>query len=167
MNTLIEVRSPHPDDLNAIVAINRKSLPENYPVAYFIDLIRTWKTTSCVAELNGRVVGYVILRLESQRSFFTKTTNFSKGHIISVAVLEEARRMGIASKMMDDVIEKTQNVGGIESIVLEVRESNIGAIQLYLNYGFIKSKILQRYYADGESAVLMTLYLECVLASSE
>lgn len=159
MNTLINVRSPTVDDLNAIVSINRKSLPENYPVAYFIDLIRTWNQTSCVAELDGKVVGYIILRLETQRSFFSKSSDFSKGHIISVAVLERARRLGIASKMMIDVIDKTTSIGGIESIELEVRESNIGAINLYFKYGFIKSKILNRYYADGENAVLMTLEL--------
>ncbi len=159
MNTLIHVRSPSPDDLNAIVAINRKSLPENYPVSYFIDLIRTWKTTSCVAEYDGKVVGYVILRLEADKSHFFRNEKYSRGHIISVAVLERARRLGIGSKMMVDVIDKTRKVGGIKSIELEVRESNVGAIQMYINFGFIKSKLLQKYYADGEAAVLMRLDL--------
>ena len=154
------VREPTIDDLNAIVSINRKSLPENYPVAYFIDLIQSWKATSCVGIYENKVVGYTILRLENQRSFFSRHVNYTRGHIISVAVLDEIRRKGIASAMMRHVMEKTREVGGIEVIELEVRESNVGAIKLYENFGFIKAKILERYYADGESAVLMSYYYE-------
>lgn len=154
------VREPSIDDLNAIVSINRKSLPENYPVAYFIDLIQSWKSTSCVGIFEEKVVGYIIVRLENQRSFFSRHANYTRGHIISVAVLDDVRRRGIASAMVTYTIEKTRAVEGIELIELEVRESNLPAIKLYENFDFIKSKIIERYYADGESAVLMTLYLE-------
>ncbi|MCY3411900.1 MAG: GNAT family N-acetyltransferase [Candidatus Heimdallarchaeota archaeon] len=159
MISTIQVRSPSIDDLNAIVAINRKSLPENYPVAYFIDLIQTWKDTSSVVLLDGKVVGYLIMRLEGNRSFFSRNAGFTKGHIISVAVLNEHRRLGLGRKMMEDSLAKTKAIGGIESIELEVRESNIPAIEMYFRFNFIKAKLLTRYYADGENAVLMTLDL--------
>ena len=155
----IAVRSPIIDDLNSIVNINRKALPENYSVSHFIELIRKWQNYSSVGVLDGQVVAYLILRLESQRSFFSRSSNYSKGHIISVATIQEARRKGIANLMMQDAMEKARAYGGIESIELEVRESNEPAIKLYEKFGFIKSKVLYGYYADGENALLMTVNL--------
>ena len=84
----VSIRSPTVDDLNDIVHINRLSLPENYPVAYFIELIQSWKNYSSVAVVNDKLVGYLILRLENNRSFFSKSFRYNKGHIISVAVLD-------------------------------------------------------------------------------
>jgi ribosomal-protein-alanine N-acetyltransferase len=151
----IKIRSPTIADLEDIVHINRVCLPENYPVAYFIELIKSWKDTSCVAELNGKVVGYILLRIESSASTPWKPRSKKKGHIISVAVLPEARRRGIGTEMMGFVMDKVEANDTIVEITLEVRQSNLAAINLYRQLKFVSSKILNHYYSDGEDAVLM------------
>lgn len=41
------------------------------------------------------------------------------------------------------------------SIILEVRKSNFSAINLYLKFGFSELGIREKYYSDGEDALVM------------
>ncbi|MHA2249121.1 MAG: GNAT family N-acetyltransferase [Candidatus Kariarchaeaceae archaeon] len=151
------IREPRISDLEDIVHINRKCLPENYPVAYFIELIKSWHATSTVAELEGKVVAYNIVRIEKSSLTPWRSKSASKGHVISIAVMPEYRRMGIGKKMMLDVMDKLKMNGSVKKITLEVRESNSGAIGMYKTLNFISAKILSHYYSDGENAILMEL----------
>jgi ribosomal-protein-alanine N-acetyltransferase len=81
-----------------------------------------------------------------------------KGHVVSVAVLEEHRNKGIGKALM------LEGINGVmyrksDEIYLEVRVSNTGAIKMYEKLNFeIKSR-LRSYYRDGEDAYLMALEL--------
>lgn len=153
-------RNPNLGDVEEIVEVNRLALPENYPVAYFIQLIKDWKDTSVVAEFDGRVVGYIITRIEKQSLFSFKKGNFPRAHIISVAVHPEFRRQGIGNDMMEFVLEKVKELEELKEIILEVRVSNIPAIRLYEKFGFYVKEIIDNYYVDGEAANLMALSLK-------
>lgn len=159
-NAIIGIRSPEISDLEDIVHINRVCLPENYPVAYFIELIRSWRESSVVAEFNNKTVGYVLVRIEKSSFVSWKIKSKAKAHVISVAVLPEARRNGIGREMMKEVIKRVQNDSNINEMTLEVRKSNLSAIKLYEQLNFIVVKDLTNYYSDGEDAYLMSLYFE-------
>jgi ribosomal-protein-alanine N-acetyltransferase len=77
-----------------------------------------------------------------------------EGYITNVAVLPECRRKGIASavlqKMIDDSLAE-----GVKDITLEVRVSNVPAIALYKTFGFEEAGVRPRYYQDGEDALIM------------
>ncbi len=156
---LLNVRAPVIADLEDIVHLNRVSLPENYPVAYFIELIKSWHETSCVAVVDNKVVGYIITRIERASITPWRPRGKSQAHIISVAVSPDQRRQGIGRKMMNYVHERVHEIGNIEKITLEVRESNISAVEMYRKLNYVSVKILERYYSDGESALLMELQL--------
>ncbi len=157
---LLRYRTPNLGDVEEIVEVNRLALPENYPVAYFIQLIKDWKDTSVVAEFDNRVVGYIITRIEKHSFFSFKRGNFPRAHIISVAVHPDFRRQGIGRDMMRYVIQRVMDIKGLKEIILEVRVSNIPAIRLYEKFGFHVKEVLKKYYLDGESANLMALPLE-------
>ncbi|MEM2518912.1 MAG: GNAT family N-acetyltransferase, partial [Nitrososphaerota archaeon] len=74
---------------------------------------------------------------------------------ISIAVLPEYRRAGIATALMEKAMEALKNVYGCSEIFLEVRVSNTPAINLYEKLGFIKIERIKNYYLDGEDAYLM------------
>jgi len=158
-NENILIRLPNISDLEDIVSINRISLPENYSVAHFVELINSWQDTSCVALLDNKVVGYILMRIVGPGFFTLNKSQKSKGHIISVAVLPDARRKGIGIKMMKFVMEKAKNIALVNEITLEVRESNYEARNLYKKLNFIDEKVLKQYYSDGENAILMKLNL--------
>lgn len=151
----IIIRPPIISDLEDIVHINRLCLPENYPVAYFIELIKSWDETSSVAEIDGKIVGYNIVRIERSSMSPWKPRTKSKGHVISIAVLPDYRRRNIGVKLMLFVLDKLIKLGSIKKVTLEVRQSNEGAIKMYQKMSFTSSKILSRYYSDGEDALLM------------
>ena len=157
---VIVIRNPTISDLEDIVHINRVCLPENYSVAHFIELIKSWKNTSCVAELNNKVIGYILMRIEGGTSTPWKPRSKKKGHIISVAVLPEARRRGIGIQMMEFVMAAGKELELLTEITLEVRQSNLGAINLYRKLHFVSYKIISGYYSDGEDAILMKYSVE-------
>ncbi len=77
-----------------------------------------------------------------------------EGDITSVAVHPDYRRKGLAKKL----IEKFENSlpEDTESIFLEVRESNCGAITLYEKCGFERLSVRKNFYSQPrENAVVM------------
>lgn len=78
--------------------------------------------------------------------------------VIDIAVDLKFRRRGIASQLMEDVIGFCKD-SVIPVIHLEVRESNIAAISLYEKVGFKRVGFREKYYSNGENAVLMSLAL--------
>lgn len=88
---------------------------------------------------------------------FSETKSFRitrKGHIVSIAVLPEYRRRGIAHSLLSNALKNLSEYG-IGECYLEVRVSNNPAIQLYKNLGFTTSRQINGYYRDGEDAYLM------------
>jgi ribosomal-protein-alanine N-acetyltransferase len=74
-------------------------------------------------------------------------------HVMTIAVDPDHRRAGIASTLLDALIERA---GEDANYTLEVRVSNLGAIALYERYGFRSVGNRPRYYADnGEDALIM------------
>lgn len=151
------IRKPSMEDVHQIVHINRVCLPENYSLQYFISIIQKYKEFSVVAEVDNKVVGYVLTRIERMTKGFVPFSA-KRGHIISVAVLPEYRGRGIGAQMMQKVVEKLKEEG-MEEVILEVRVSNAVARSLYFKLGFHDEEILKRYYLDGEDAALMKLSL--------
>ncbi len=147
-------------DLPAVVSINRKVLPENYPEFFFIEHHRAFPKAFIVSEIDGRIVGYVMSRVEFGWSNIWKGKPVRKGHIISIGVLPEARRIGIGYNMLLRCMRVLRHVYNAEEVYLEVRVSNTPAINLYkkLNYKIVG--VVKGYYHDGEDAYLMARPLD-------
>ena len=73
--------------------------------------------------------------------------------INNVYVLENYRHNGIASMLMEKVIESGKE-SNIENITLEVNKNNIQAIGLYKKYDFKECAIRKGYY-NGVDGILM------------
>lgn len=76
------------------------------------------------------------------------------GHITTIGVAPEHRRRGLGELLLgqlDEVLFKR----GIRSVVLEVRNGNTAAQNLYKACGFTVVQRLAGYYNNGEDALLM------------
>jgi len=132
------------------------TLPEHYSDYFFESLLRELPEAFIVAEVGDKVIGYIMCKIEFGFSNFRKLGFVKKGHVVSVAVLEQHRGKGIGKALMLEGINGVLNRKSDE-IYLEVRVSNTQAIQMYQRLGFqIKSR-LRSYYRDGEDAYLMAL----------
>ena len=106
---------------------------ETNPAAYYV-----------VAEIEGQIVGYAGLWWITD-----------EGHITNVAVRPGFRGRGIASCVVETLLEHTE-AEGIKDFTLEVRESNTAGIALYEKFGFCIEGMRKEYYRDNrENALIM------------
>lgn len=141
-------------ELRDVIEINMATLPEHYPEYFWREIASSWRDIFLVAEYNGRIVGYMMNRIEYDEGFFIRDL-VRRGHVISIAVLPEYRRRGIGRSLMTEGMRRMKEIYGAEEVVLEVRVTNTPAIELYRKLGFKVVRILPRYYRDGEDAYLM------------
>ena len=153
-----KVRRFNPSDLSGVIRINRECLPENYTTLFFMNLHKRFPATFIVAEVNGEIVGYIMCRIETGIPSFKRLGITKKGHVISIAVLPEHQRKGIAYALMLEAIQAMMNYKAKECY-LEVRTSNSPAVELYNKLEFETVRTIRDYYADGEGAFLMARQL--------
>ncbi|MDV3244175.1 MAG: GNAT family N-acetyltransferase [Nitrososphaerales archaeon] len=152
------VRHCEREDIAAVIEINTRTLPEHYSDYFYQEILAEFPETFLVAELSGKVVGYMMCRIEYGFSHLKRLGLARKGHIVSVAVLEEHRHKGIGTRLIQLAQEEMRKKSANEAY-LEVRVSNDEAIQLYRNLGYKVSGRLETYYRDGEPAYVMAIQI--------
>jgi len=108
-----------------------------------LDLMHKGARYYLVARSERGIVGYAGL-------WFTA----GEAHVTNVAVHPDARRTGIATRLMlalaDEAIRR-----GCSAWTLEVRLSGTGAQELYRRFGFAPAGVRKRYYENTEDAIVM------------
>ncbi|XP_042515422.1 N-terminal acetyltransferase A complex catalytic subunit NAA10 [Macadamia integrifolia] len=151
---MVCIRQATIDDLLAMQACNLLCLPENYQMKYYFYHILSWPQLLYVAEDYGRIVGYVLAKMEEE-------TSECHGHITSLAVLRTHRKLGLATKLMTAAQNAMEQVFGAEYVSLHVRRSNRAAFNLYTEtLGYKIHDVEAKYYADGEDAYDMRKQLK-------
>lgn len=154
------IRGFRSDDLNRVRAINTACLPENYSTFFYRDLYRRFPRTFLVAEVDGAIQGYIMCRIERGLSKLKSLRPARQCHVVSIAVMEDYRRRGIATQLMLGAMRGGRDEYGASECYLEVRVSNEPAIGLYERLGFDKVKRNLGYYMDGEDAWVMARAIE-------
>jgi len=111
-----------------------------------------------VAEISGKIVGYIMCKMEHGFSNFKKLGFVKKGHVVSIAVMNEYRSKGFGSALVNESI-KGVKIRQCSELYLEVRCSNNDAVRLYEKLGFSITQKLKTYYRDGEDAYVMAIDL--------
>ena len=92
---------------------------------------------------NNKVIGYI------SSSFDGITIE-----ILNFCVYKEYQGKGIGTKLLNHLLNDLYKRGAINSI-LEVRESNINATNLYSRFGYKNISVRKNYYSNGENAIVM------------
>jgi len=143
-------------DIIPVMEINLSTLPEHYSDYFYESLLEELPEAFIVAEISGRVIGYIMCKMEHGFSNFKKLGFVKKGHVVSIAVIDEHRRKGFGSVLVDEAINGVKTIHGSE-LYLEVRCSNNDAVRLYEKLGFSIIQRLKAYYRDGEDAYVMAI----------
>ena len=152
------IRRAEPSDLISVMEINLKTLPEHYSDYFYESLLAELPEAFIVAEIGGKHVGYIMCKTEFGFSNFKKLGFVKKGHVVSIAVVEEHRRKGIGNALVEESVNGV-NLRKCDEFYLEVRCSNTDAVRLYEKMGFEIRQQLNAYYRDGEDAYLMAIEL--------
>ena len=138
-------------DLDDVVRIEYEAFDDRYPVGILLQLYNAG-AGFLVAQVAQTIVGYVIFWIKE-----------GQGHIIVIAVDSNYQDMKVGSLLLEKTcfIFKRNN---INTVFLEVRKSNIRAINFYKRNGFVKINEEDDYYNDGESAIIMQYsnYDDCI-----
>ena len=139
----LEIRRLTYADLPQIIAIERRAFPTPWSLAMFVLELSKPAGVCLTALRDGGMLGYLICSRYD-----------TVWHIMNVAVDPGRRREGIGTALLSDLLRRIDGHGA--RFTLEVRESNIGAIELYKRFGFAPAGRRRRYYQDnGEDAVVM------------
>ena len=145
-------------NLRPVIEINLNSLPEHYTEYFFESILKELPEAFLVAEFNKKIIGYVMCKIEFGFSNFRKLGFVKKGHVVSIAILEEHRGKKVGSILMEEAMNGLVS-RRTEEVYLEVRVSNSAAIKMYERLNFKVKSRLKSYYRDGEDAYLMALEL--------
>jgi len=146
VNPKLEIRRLTYSDLPQVIAVERRAFSTAWSLAMFV-LELSKPAGVCLAALrDGELVGYVICSRYD-----------TVWHVMNVAVDPALRRQGIASALLDALLQRVDEGGaGAVQLTLEVRPTNAPAIALYRRFGFRAAGVRPRYYQDnGEDALIM------------
>jgi len=139
-----------PDDLDAVLAIERQSYSNPWTPAMFLaelhDKGYNFGRVAAEAETND-VLGYCFFWIVSG----------DEVQISNIAVHPNYRRQGIAQRLIEEAV-RLGCERGASSVCLEVRESNTTARSFYAKLGFIEVGRRPRYYTNPvEDALILRM----------
>ena len=79
---------------------------------------------------------------------------FDSGTICQIAIHPDYQHQKLGSKLLEEVI-KDAKAKKTRTLTLEVRASNIKAINFYKKFGFKVTLVKEAYYSNGEDAIYM------------
>ena len=137
------IRKANLDDVEAIVSLDQEVLQTNWHEKLYAESIVLKDTQSLVLDHEGRLIGFLIYR------------NIGGDfEIIQLALNKAYQRQGLASMMIDFMIQDAQS-STIEFIYLEVEMDNLPALNLYKKYGFEAIHQRKNYYGQEQDAIVM------------
>ena len=135
-------------DLPGILAIETVSFKTPWSETLFYNEIFKAIAVARVARIKGKIVGYLCANII-----------LDEGHILNLAVHPEYRGLGIASRLIHEVLE-IMRADNCRSVFLEVRVSNEEARKMYEKFGFGLLGTRKNYYISPvEDAIVMVLRL--------
>jgi [ribosomal protein S18]-alanine N-acetyltransferase len=139
-------------DLGRVMEIELRAFKHPWSDELFLrELEHDWSTVLVAERPEGsaaRLVGFIVFWLVHDEV-----------HILNVATDPEERRRGVARTLLEECVARGRK-GGSRLVTLEVRRSNVAAIELYEAFGFRSVGVRPKYYADeNEDAIVMLLDL--------
>lgn len=139
------VREPQLGDVRSLAEAELACFEDPWPPPFFIsEILAEGRFNRVLVDPVGGLVAYLFCAWQ-----------FLDLHVLKVAALPARRRQGLGRTLME-LAEKHARESGGESLTLEVRPGNLGAIALYEALGFDRVGRRPRYYTNGDDAVIMT-----------
>jgi ribosomal-protein-alanine N-acetyltransferase len=151
MDQAFSLRPATTEDLKPVLQIENHLYPSPWTEENFkAELIKPYSHFLVLTddETDTQIAGYIVF-----------WTLFDECQILNIAVDLPFRGMGFAKQMLRKAASLAINKG-IRKLVLDVRKSNMAAIQLYQNLNFSITHIRKGFYSNGDDAYQMTLSLE-------
>ena len=137
------------DDIETVSDMESKFFGQPWSAASIATYMEKGNTIFLVAKHEEKIAGYAAVMCV-----------LDEGNLVSIAVDEKYRKLGIASELLDIVYEEAKE-RGVTSINLEVRQSNTPAIKLYEKEKFEQVGQRKNFYKKPEEDALLFLKKLC------
>ena len=145
----MDIRRAHPDDATAIAEMEINIFGDPWSKKDIFSYICSESGMCFTALDGGEPIAYIIGQKIPPEA-----------EIYRIAVRPDKRQRGIGYRLLSYAL-KTELGSGVETVFLEVRESNIPARALYRAYGFTEVSIRKNYYQNPtENAVIMVKHAQ-------
>lgn len=143
-DAVIDVDVMREQDLPEVAGIEKSIFSQPWSEKGFLDSMRMPGALYLTARVRGQIAGYCGM-----------LQCLDEAEITNVAVKEEFRRQQVAVSMLRKLLRRGgQN--GVCTFILEVRQSNHAAMNLYQKLGFVSCGIRKNFYEKPiEDAVIM------------
>ena len=134
------------DDISSIVEIENKTNQMPWSKAQFLSSMEVGHY-SVVMHKDCDILGFAIY-----------SPIIPESHLLNIAIDPAYQGKGLGDKLLQQIILQNRTIG-VKTISLEVRVTNLPAINLYEKRGFHKDAIRPDYYSGSpkEDALLMSL----------
>ena len=133
-------------DIPEMMEIERASYSKPWDEQLFVQAVNSAGKHSFVSKIDSKIAGYIVFEVVAD-----------EGHITNIAVTKQNRRRGIATELIVKVLELVRD-HHINSVYLEVRQSNEAAKKLYEKFGFKEIGERKGYYqGTNENALVYKL----------
>lgn len=140
-----------PADVDEVYALECSVFPHPWSRANFTESLASGYDAWTVRDAQGALAGYYLLMYA-----------VDEAHLLDVAVAAGRQRQGLGRHLLDRIGERAREQG-MGSVLLEVRPSNLRALDVYRRYGYREIGRRKGYYpAHGgqrEDAIVMRIDL--------
>ena len=138
-------------DIDEVFALETSVYPHPWSRGNFIDSLSSGYNSWTLRDDAGTLVGYFLLM-----------PIVDEAHLLNVAVAQPRQREGLGLYLLDKVCACARGLS-MDSILLEVRPSNLRALKVYEQYGFAEIGRRKAYYpahnGQREDAIVMRFSL--------
>jgi ribosomal-protein-alanine acetyltransferase len=138
------------EDIAEVLSIEVAAYEFPWTHGNFVDSLRAGHSAWTMRGSGGRLLGYAVMMIA-----------IDEAHLLNLTVSPARRRLGLGWCLLEAMAENARGYGA-RSMLLEVRPSNGGALNMYARYGFVRIGTRRGYYParDGrEDAVVMRVPL--------
>ena len=142
--------SPMTDaDLDEVAFVEREAYEFPWTRGNFEDSLRNGYFGVCMRHVTGMLIGYCVLM-----------PVVDEMHLLNLCVAPREQRTGAGLSLLREAVHITRSKG-LSGMLLEVRPSNLRAVQLYERFGFVTIGRRKNYYParhrGREDALVMRL----------
>jgi len=135
---LIRICKATNNDIREIIQIQSECRLSSWSEKDYIEELKRSDSIALTAKQEEIVIGFLVGRLIMYLNNNSKSNNLNsqnEADIYNIGVKPKHRRKGIGNLLLNE-FKKTANRMNINTIWLEVRETNLSAIEFYKNNGF-------------------------------
>ena len=138
---MIQIRAMQTEDCTEVATIDRACFFNAWSLSMFEELFRF--------PANHYYVAVDSLNAEANQiiGFAGILVSVDTADIMNIGVLPTYRSQGIGSLLIQK-LEEDAEISKCEQMMLEVRESNVAAIELYRKHGFEQISVRKNYYSN-------------------